>query len=110
VRHPIAKYVKRLQSEIAYCYKCQARDSGESIWVQGDQIELESLMIDADVPERLRDDVAEHLSCLNCGTPLERGVDVGLRTQEEKAQAQRWAAWARRYAERVEDFGVLWVA
>ncbi len=69
---------QKIQQDIHFCYNCQAYDSGEMIWVQGRKYDLEDLFEDYNVKEELRDDLANNLVCLNCGTELARYDEIGL--------------------------------
>lgn len=100
----ILRWTKRLQPLIEYCYNCQARDDGEWIWVLGDQQSMLDFLIGHDVPEELHEQVAESLSCLNCGTELDLAADIGLKTQEEYAWDEMHHEWHKKYATKLDNF------
>lgn len=74
----------KIQELIHYCLNCQARDSGDWIWVQGERYGLENLFNDFNVSEKLRDKIVVHLSCQNCGTQLYRWDEVGLEDKYDR--------------------------
>ncbi|MCB4791280.1 MAG: RES family NAD+ phosphorylase [Elusimicrobia bacterium] len=100
----IEKYRKIVQPQIEYCLNCQARDSGEWVWVLGDRTDLEELFCDYDVPDNLRNDLADKLVCNNCGTQLSRGIEIGLMTKAEREFHDKLAKWRKYYEKRFRDF------
>ncbi|MFA5239935.1 MAG: RES family NAD+ phosphorylase [Phycisphaerae bacterium] len=100
----IGDYVQEIQPEIAYCATCQAYDGGEIIWVLGQRTDLEDLFCDYDVPEELRNEVADELQCNNCGATLSRGVEIGLKTKEEIETDKRWDDWYKNYEPKINEF------
>ena len=57
----------KVQNDIHYCLNCQARDSGDWIWVLGERYDLEDLFDDHNVEEDLRDRlIANGLYCNYC--------------------------------------------
>lgn len=101
-------WAQHLQPYVAYCYNCQARDSGEWVWVLGRETELDDFLRNHDVPEVLLRDVASQLHCLNCGTQLDLSCDIGLKSDEEEAADEQWREWHREYSRQLNDF-VLWL-
>jgi hypothetical protein len=75
------KLKNQIQEDIHYCLNCQARDSGDWIWILGERYDLEDLFDDYEIKESLRDKISEYLYCPNCGTDLNRYDEIGL---EEK--------------------------
>ncbi|MDH7462613.1 RES family NAD+ phosphorylase [Chitinophagaceae bacterium 26-R-25] len=76
---------KKVQSKIEYCSYCQPYDEGEVIWIYGDQIELNDLMDDCNVPEKDKQKIARHLHCPYCGhADFDLGFEVGVKTRFEK--------------------------
>ncbi len=73
-KYDIEACIEEIQPEIEYCYNCQPRDSGETIWIQGIECDLEDLFNDYEVPDEIRDEVADGLVCKFCGTQMEREV------------------------------------
>jgi len=100
----IKKYIQKIQPEIAYCTTCQAYDGGEIIWVLGQKTDLEDLFNEYEVPEALRDMVADGLCCNNCGVNLSREADVGLKTQEQREIDKKWEFWHKNYDPRIDEF------
>lgn len=73
------KLKDKVQNDIHYCLNCQARDSGDWIWVMGHKYELNQLLNDHKVPEKSIDKIVAHLSCPYCGTELnDRYDEIGL--------------------------------
>ncbi len=84
-----SKYLEKAQREIYYCFNCQAVDSGDIIWVQGDRISLLDHFTDLRIPQKYWDQLADDLYCRNCGTShFGLGADVGLQTKFEKQLTQ----------------------
>jgi hypothetical protein len=100
----LERYVERIQDEICYCYNCQPYDSGEMIWVQGVQGDIEDLLDDFRVPERYRDDLVTMLECHNCGTTMSRHADIGLKEPEQIERERKISQWRSRYAKKLVDF------
>src|SRR5262245_19782452 len=94
----IKAWVAKVQPTVGYCHGCQPVDSGETVWVRGDQISIESHLDDLRVPKDLQEDVAGQLHCGDCGNS-ELGLydDIGLYTREEREHDATWRAWHRKY-------------
>ncbi len=76
---------EKIQDQIHFCLNCQARDSGDWIWVMGERYELEQLFEDFDVKDETRDKVIAHgLYCNYCGTQLFRDDEIGLEDKYDK--------------------------
>ncbi|MEZ6005383.1 MAG: RES family NAD+ phosphorylase [Planctomycetota bacterium] len=102
----IEYWASKIQPSVAYCLICQPRDSGEYIWVFGDQTQVSELLYDRKVPEDLHEEVADRLRCGNCGDGgFSVCDDIGLHTSEEREYAQRWRSWKIKYSEKLDDFG-----
>lgn len=106
VRTPttVDEWIEELQPEVAYCLNCQARDSGEWIWVLGDRAGMDDLLREFDVPESLWGEVAGGLTCGNCGTELDRLSDIGRPSAEERRWNAMYEEWRRLYVPRLDDF------
>lgn len=102
--HKVEEYVGRIQPEIAYCYNCQPYEAGEPIWVLGERCWLEELFDEYEVPESIRDEVANSLECDGCGTQMQRFDDIGLRTETEKEFARKLKEWRERYEDQFNEF------
>ncbi|OLN28968.1 RES family NAD+ phosphorylase [Desulfosporosinus metallidurans] len=90
------RYFQQVQKEVSYCPTCQPYDGGEYIWILGEETTLEEIFDELDVPERFRGDIANHITCDNCGASnFERYDIVGkadhfdLETQEKSRLAER---------------------
>ncbi len=90
----LEKYVERIQDEIRYCYNCQPYDSGEMIWVQGVQYDMEDLLDNFRVPEGYRNELVTMLECRNCGTTLSRHADIGLKEPRREKGTSRFLSGA----------------
>ncbi len=89
---------------MAYCYNCQPRESGEYIWVLGNQIEMTDFLMDQGVPESKREEVASGLYCLNCGTEQDLSSEIGQKSAEEELADEQWDQWRSEYAPKLEEF------
>jgi len=80
-----SRYLEKAQRQIYYCFNCQAVDSGDIVWVQGDRISLLDHFVDLRIPQKYWDQLADDLYCPNCSTShFGLGADVGLQTKFEK--------------------------
>jgi len=100
----IERYREKLQSEVAYCVTCQPYDSGDYIWVLGQQIELTDLLEWLDIPERVWEDVVQGIICQNCGASVELGDTVGTKTEEEQILDELYDRLNRKLSPKVDDF------
>jgi len=76
-------YRKKIQSEIVSCYNCQPYDSGEPVWIYGEKTEIEELFYKFNVEDKYWENISGHLTC-SCGTELELGCDVGVKSKYDK--------------------------
>lgn len=74
---------QKIQSEIVACYNCQPYDSGEPVWIHGEQTEIEDLFYKFNVDEKYWDNIVSHLVCQECGTQITLGCDVAVKTKYE---------------------------
>jgi len=100
----VEKYLDQIQPEIAYCYNCQPYEAGEPIWVLGARCWLEDLFDEYEVPESVRDEVADSLRCNFCGTQRERFDEIGLKTEAEKEFDRKLKEWNERYKDQFYEF------
>lgn len=99
------RYLKRVQNKIFYCSNDQPYDSGEVVWIFGDQIELTELLYDCNIPEKNWDNVIAHLVCPGCGySNFEGGENVGLQTKYEKDIETYTKQTVKKYGKRIKDF------
>ena len=103
----IKKYIDEIQPEIKYCVTCQPYDGGDYIWVLGDESDLEDLLDDYDVPEEIRDEVADQLRCNNCGCNLFRQATIGLKPQSEKEFDWKLEEWEKQYQNQLSEFATF---
>ena len=98
------EYVGLVQSQIRSCSYCQPYEGGV-IWVLGDQTGLDTLLDENDVPETLREEVAQRLRCPGCGNEgFERYDDIGVHTAEELEDERRWNEWYAKWQPQLDDF------
>jgi hypothetical protein len=102
--------VDKLQPDIVSCTGsgCEHYDSeiDRYSWFLGNETNLEDLLEERAVPNQLRDEVVESLSCRNCGrSDFERTDDIGTPTDAEIDERKRWSNWHSKYADKVESFG-----
>ena len=97
-------YVDEIQSVIKYCYNCQPYEQGSPVWVMGDEIELEEVFDEFNVPEDLRDKVADNLHCDFCGTQLQRGDSVAYATPSETELNKKLGEWELKYKKEFKRF------
>ncbi len=98
-------YIDEAQAEIAYCLNCQARDSGEWVWVLGEQMEMSDFLGHyLEIPDEYWEEVADSLVCPNCGTDLSMEYDIGLPTREERLVKAKWDEWEARYDTTFDEF------
>ncbi len=101
----LKEYIDQAQAEIAYCLNCQARDSGDWVWVLGEQMEMSDFLgHHIGIPEEYWEDVAESLACPNCGTDLSMEYDIGLPTPVERAVKAKWDEWDKKYESKFNEF------
>jgi RES domain. len=98
------RLVNKIQEGIHYCLNCQARDSGEWIWVLGKRYDLEDLLDDFEVKEEIRDKIVDHLSCPHCGTSLNRGDEVGIESPYDKEINNHVAQAKKKYGKKISEF------
>lgn len=94
---------EKIQDDIHFCLNCQARDSGEWIWVMGDEYELEDLFYDYEVKEESKDRIVKHLFCPNCGTELSRGDRIGLEDKYDKEIKKHLKEAEAKYGKHIEQ-------
>lgn len=97
------KLQSKVQEQIHYCLNCQARDSGEWIWVMGERYDLEQLFDDCDVEEDLRDKITKDLYCPYCGTELNRYDEIGLESRFDKEIRIYVEKAEKKYGKRIKD-------
>ena len=78
------KYRIKIQSEIIACYNCQPYDSGEPVWIFGEQTEIEDLFYKFNVDEKHWGNIARHLACPECGTQITLGSDLAVKSKYER--------------------------
>ncbi|KAF0106473.1 MAG: hypothetical protein FD146_2564 [Anaerolineaceae bacterium] len=94
----------KLQDEIQYCVTCQPYDGGDVVWVLGEQNDLESLFDEYEIPDDIRDEIANKLHCPSCGRQFERFDDYGAKTEYEKQVDQKRDEWFAKYSDELNDF------
>ena len=73
---------KKIQADIEYCVYCQPYDDGETVWIHGEQTELQDLMYKYNVPEKSWDRIISNIVCPYCGnSSFDIASDVGVKTQ-----------------------------
>ena len=101
----LREYIEEAQEEIAYCLNCQARDSGEWVWVWGRRYEMGDFLGGyLEIPKEYWEEVAESLVCPHCGSELSMWDDVGLPTEDEKKIQAKWKEWHEKYDWKFEEF------
>lgn len=100
----IERYRKKLQSEVDYCVTCQPYDSGDYIWILGDQIELTDLLQNLDIPEEVWDEVVEGIVCQNCGGSVELADTVGTKTKEEQELEELYGRLKKVLSPKLDEF------
>lgn len=99
------KYFERIQNEIHYCTYCQPYEGGDCIWVFGEQIELDDLFDQYNVPKKYRDLIAQHLSCPNCGRDVfERYETVGLEDPADREIRGLIDRAERKFGRKIDEF------
>lgn len=97
-------YRKRIQAEIIACYNCQPYDSGEPVWIHGEQTEIEDLFYKFNVDEKYWERIVCHLSCRECGTQITLGSNVAIKTEFD-VNLEKFIHEAKRsYIKRLESF------
>lgn len=75
----------KVQKKIYYCSECQPYDGGEPVWIYGEPIDLDDLLMTCNIEEKYWDKITACLSCPNCGNSfLEISSRVALQTKYEK--------------------------
>lgn len=97
-------YLEKAQRNLAYCYNCQAFDSGDLIWIFGKRQDMADFLSDLKIPEAYRSIVAEALSCPNCGTQMDIICEIGTKTDLELRIDKRWAIWFDKYEPKFQEF------
>jgi len=98
-------YQKLVEGDIGYCENCQRREGDGIIWDYGLRRNLEELFDDHNVPEDMRDEIADLLICPFCGhSDFYRGCYYGAKTASEREADRRWEIWQEKYSEQVNDF------
>lgn len=73
-----------IQSQIEYCILCQARDSGEWIWIWGERTDIYELFSDYELSDQEISNICDNLSCPNCGADnFDISSEIGLKPQFE---------------------------
>lgn len=103
-KEDIDDLISELQDEIQYCITCQPYEDRDSVWILGDQTNLEDLFDEYEIPVDIRDEIANRLHCLNCGRKLERFDDYGKKTEYERRVDQKRDEWYSKYKADLEDF------
>jgi hypothetical protein len=99
------KYYERVQEKLHYCVTCQPYEGGDYIWIFGKSIELDELFDDFSVPDRYRDDIAQHLSCPNCGREVfERWEEVGLEDPYDAELRKTVRAAETKFGRKLDSF------
>ncbi len=93
----------KIQAEIAYCLNCQARDSREWIWVQGEESNIEDLFDSYEVDEDTREKLIVDLQCLNCGNDIARYDDIGLEEDFEAEKEEKLKQINDQYKEKIQE-------
>lgn len=98
-------WVEAVQNDVAYCATCQSYDSGECIWIFGDEMSWDDIFNDCEVPddEDLREKIASQISCPHCGAGLDITCTVGVKSDVELATDDLWDRWYKTYHYRFED-------
>jgi hypothetical protein len=78
------------------------------VWVLGEQADLEELFDSFEVPESVRDEVAENLQCPSCGYQFERWANYGRKSEAEKQYEKlidkKQKEWLGKYRQMLDDF------
>jgi len=73
-----------IQAQIYSCLNCQARDSGEWIWVIGEQINISELFGEHDLTDKEISNISDNLYCPNCGSDnIEPYSEIGVKPYYE---------------------------
>jgi RES domain-containing protein len=72
--------------------------------VQGERYDLEDLFDDFEVSEELRDKIVSHLGCKNCGTPLNRGDEIGLEDKFDREVTIHVNEANKKYGKKIKEF------
>jgi len=100
----VHKYREEVQEQVGYCVTCQPYDGGDYVWVLGDEIEIDNLLQDLEVPEHLWQEVLDGVYCGNCGNSVELGDVVGTKTAEERAWEALHKRWAKELRPEFDEF------
>lgn len=100
----IEEWVEKIRDKFDYCANCQPYDSGEIVWVFGEQTDLINIMLSLEIPEEFYDEVASRLRCPNCGTPLESMSEVGVKTEYQKEVDDRVERLTEEIEPDIEEF------
>lgn len=98
------KLKEKVQNDIHYCLNCQARDSGDWIWVMGQRYDLERLLSDHKVPEKSIDKIVEYLHCPYCGTDLDRYDEIGLEDLADQIINSHLKEANKKYGKSINQF------
>lgn len=98
------KLKDKVQNDIHYCLNCQARDSGDWIWVLGEKYNIETLFSDYRVSEKSKDKIIEYLTCPYCGTELERYAEIGLEDIGDRQIKFHLKEANQKYGKTIEEF------
>lgn len=99
------RHLEKVQKKIHYCVTCQPYEGSDYIWVFGERIELNDLFEYCSVPEKYRDDIAQHLVCPNCGRDMfERWEDVGLEDPDDAENRKNIRVAEKKYGKQIDFF------
>lgn len=100
-------YRQKIQSEIIACYNCQPYDSGEPVWIHGEQTEIEDLFYKFNVDEKYWENIVNHLVCQECGTQIILGCDVAVKTKYERKLDHFVNESKKSFLKKIESFLVF---
>lgn len=96
-------FARDVESLMSDCALAQPYDEGEVVWLNSHS-SLNDVMIDADVPEECREEVAELVSCPYCGDHHDIWDEVGVKSQGELRYEALMNEWFAKDANQLDEF------
>jgi hypothetical protein len=98
------KIIDKIQSNLSSCVNCESWDSGEPLWIWGDETDVFELLMDYEINEDRKEIIAYELICPNCKSELELMSRVGTKRKYQLDFEKYLKDINKKYSKNLEIF------
>ena len=87
-----------------YCDNCQPWEGGGPIWVLGNPQDIKDFLNECGIPRKYHSEIASNVYCNSCHSPLELGIQVALKSMEQKQFERKMEKWKITFQPKFHEF------